>query len=538
MLTHALRILPRRPRAAAIPCGLVAFLLLAAASPVFADVPAVYDSEFAGYVPIVDGIQRPDLAAVEGRGRVPTDERDAERQARRELRRALRRGSTIPAELLPRSTPPDERTSWWWRRADAVRTELLVVDAEERPVRGARVFRFYDPWFYAVNAAEDGARLVGILRFLPVPNPPDAVVDLVRRLEPTWVDDGYTAVRARHPEIDALDHPFDGPPVELVGTTDENGELRSISGVFDLRDEDRFPRAIVPGAIRIGFVIVADGYEPAVSVERFREGGERETRLVRLQRGPGHAIFATREFETMKQLAASFVATETDEGLEPLLARLDGLAARAADVDTPFVQRLGRVRLLEAAYRNAPEAKRLPLARRIAAVAHDDPARVHRLAAELAATEGASERVLLRADPVPAPPRLREAEELLRRTLELDPGFLPATKLLDALLARRGASDRDRLRVLRPALAHGPFVPWLRARLAAVELRRDDRFRAYDHLRYTRITVPGAGGEPELARELADHLWRDGLVEKAGFWPFIATGRSPEDPVRRPRRRR
>ena len=129
---------------------------------------------------------------------------------------------------------------------------------------------------------------------------------------------------------------------------------------------------------------------------------------------------------------------------------------------------------------------------------------------------------------------LREAESLLASAREADPAFLPLYPLLDGLLARRGVSGVERLRHVKRLLAERPFDAWGRARAAELLLRAERGVEAFDHLRFTRATMPGRDADRELARALAEHYWKLGLVEKSGFLPFIATGRVPEDPYLRP----
>ena len=128
--------------------------------------------------------------------------------------------------------------------------------------------------------------------------------------------------------------------------------------------------------------------------------------------------------------------------------------------------------------------------------------------------------------------------ENLGHVLNAQPAVLPLYPLLDALLERRGADGSERLRHVKRLLAERPFDPWGRARAAELLLRAQRSVEAFDHLRYTRATLPGRDADRELARALAEHYWKLGLVEKSGFFPFIATGRVPEDPYLRPARAR
>lgn len=536
-----------RPRT---PVVLIALLLALAALAGHSEAsgpPVVYDGEFGGYVPIVDGIERPDLVAEKREGRVPENARRAEREARRALRRALRRGSTIPEELLPRvRSERDLRVSRRWKRRHAIQTTLHVKDDAGFALSGARVYRYYDPSFYAVNEDTRGARLVGRFRMLPYSYPAMSALAALERHEEHWRLDGHVPVIAGHPDMEHDDNPFapsrvrePNPPLEFVGTTDSGGELRVLSGVFNMRDDDRFPRAIVPSALRVGFVVVADGYAPAFSEQRFEEGGVREERTIQLYRGRGHELLLSREFRVSLHLVESIDVSvartfpEIEGPLDDLLERLDLQSARVASGDEEWASRAARSQLLIALMRRAAPRHRLPLARRLLALAPEDAGRRYRVARLLVAPESPPGDVPT-ISPDSSEDALREALTLLESARESDPAFLPLYPLLDALLARREADTAERLRHVRRLLAERPFDPWGRARAAELLLRAERGVEAFDHLRFTRVTMPGRDADRELARALAEHYWKLGLVEKSGFFPFIATGRVPEDPYLRP----
>jgi hypothetical protein len=537
------------PRVASLLLLALAFASGAAAA---ATIPVLYDGEFDGFVPVVDGIERPDLVAERRAGRVPETARRAQREASRALRRALRRGGTIPASLLPDGACTDrDELSRRWRRRHAIESTISVLDGAGVPIEGARVFRYYDPWFYPVNVDANGARLVGVLRYLPHPNPAQKALETVTLHLEHWRDEGFVDVAARPADIDHRCNPFvdlagrvePAPALEYVGRTGPGGELETVSGVFNLRDPRRFPRAIVPAALRIGYVVVADGYSPALSEQRFARGGQQDERIVHLLRAPSWRLFVSREMQVARAMVATLsLGPDTSPAaleaqLEAILGRLDGALARVPEADRPgaFADAAGA--LAEEAIRRMPPAHRLQIARFSLGHDPDDPARLYRLAAALAADE----RVRPGREPrtvTPPTPGLVEAERLLVRSIRAAPGFLPSHALLDTLLERRGAPPEQRLRLGRRTLAETPFAPVVRGRMAALLLESGRAVEAFDHLRYTLMTIPGLGGQRQLARSLAEHYWRLGLVEKSALWPFLLTGRPPEDPLVHPRRRR
>ncbi len=515
---------------------LLATLGLAPGAAGAATIPVVYDSEFQGYVPIVDGIERPDLVALNRQGRVPEEARDAEREARRTLRRALRRGTTLPPELtiIPGEVEPGRR----FMRRVAVITDLEILDDDGHAIEGARVYRYYDPSFYAINEDAGGARLAGFLRYMPRSNPAMDHLASIARHERFWLDTGHAAVSASLPDIDHRRNPFAragarglGPAIEYLGRTDSAGTLRSVSGIFNLRDRERFPHAIVPSTIRIGFVVVAPGFAPAFSEARFREGGVREARRIALLRGPGHEVLGSQDLRVAERivdvadLAGDDAETRVLATIDEALRRIDGYAARVPQEMRARATLIARLSIIERLYRRAPPALRETLARRALDEAPTDPTALVRVAMLLAAAPDAT------AD------ALAEAERLVEIARREDTLFLPAYALHDALLARRQAPANERLRLHRRLLAVTPFSPWCRSQLATLLLDAGNAAEAFDHLRYTPAALVGLGGERDLARALADHYWRQGLVEKAGLWPFLLTGRPPEDPALRPRGR-
>ncbi len=537
------------------PVGALVALLLTGAAVLAARPPVVYDSDFRGYVPVIDGIERPDLVAEAGDGRVPADPRRAARLGARSVRRHLRRGVAIPPALLPPVADRDDADgSWRWRRKVAIVTQIQVLDETERPVEGARVYRYYDPTFYGVAEDADGARLVGFLRFLPAPNPALGLLEAIAENERTWRDDGFAPVAAAPADFDHRTSPFVrpraedlGPSLEFVGTTDAAGSVRVVSGLFNVRERRRFPRAVVPSAIRVGFIVVREGYQPGLSERRFERGGVRESRRVLLIRDRGHAVLLSREFELTERLVDGLAAREEISPervvgeLDRLLARIDDLLYRVDDAWRDRVRAEARTALFDRLFRRGADAWRRALLawwlteRPDDAVAHW---RLARLAAARAGVRFDRATVFIPRTELPDDERRRamlsSAEEHLERARRLAPRLLAVYPLLDELLARKGGEAAGRARLLRRGLAETPFNPWLRGRLAALLLAGGNETAALDHLRYSTVLMPRWHADLALAEALAQHDWQRGLVERAGMWSFWATGRLPEDLYPRP----
>lgn len=493
------------------------------------DVRVAYDSDFGGYVPIVGGIERPDLVADEETGRVPAESRESARTARRALRRLDARAGWIPMRrLAPTLDEASREPSRRWVRRNAVVSKLVVLDDAEQPVAGARVFRYYDPLFYTVNEGADGARRFEARRYLPAPFPAFRALEMVDQLESYWRTGGWADVSPAPVDFDAWNNPWRRadprpwrPPVEFLGETSDSGALRSVSGLFNLEDPDRFPAAIVPSVLKIGFVVVADGFHPAFTEVRLAEGGTTEERIVRLLRRDDHPVLGSNSMRVALSMAerqpldpqASPAEIErllrrVDDLLLPLLMRVPEMRREAAarEVRARIVDRL----LVRA--RHAP--LRILLARMAWQQTPEHPGRCLRLAVELDATGG--------------PPA--EIRDLLETTLRAAPGIQAAHRLYDRVLVSQGADAGSRRLNAARLLQVDPFDPWGRARLASLELQARRPIRAFDHLRYSYMLSPGLGGDEELARELNDYYWRLGLPEKGGTFIWLLTGRPPEDP--------
>jgi hypothetical protein len=539
--------------------GFAALLLATAASGTTAkadrgdDPRIVYDSEFQGYVPVVNGVERPDLVTQPGEGRVPDDIREALRMSRR----ALRRGSEWDGE----NSRGTLRVSRRWARRTAVTTELRVIGSREQPVAGARVYRYVDPAFYPVNEDTDGARLFGAYRYLPFPFPAVSALSAVQLHDETWLDDRMAPVASAGPDIDFMDNPWLDErlpvprlPIEYVGETDEAGRLTAICGVFNLLDEDKFPRSIVPSSLRVGYVVIAEGYRTAFSERRFTEGGVEESRALRLLEDATSELFRSLTYQ-----AAERVVDSIDVSASRPVVDAEGELDRVLETLTPAVVRLderwrlgGRreaeARLVGRLYRRAPRSWRLPLARRAAFATPDSPARVHRLAREIVASAGlypgsrlAAAGEVTRALPNEEDERkraagLEEASRLLRTNVERHPAFVPSYGLLDAVLSELGVGYEQRSEDARRLLRLYPFERWARARVAVALLGAGHIVEAFDHLRYTWTMTPRLGGDIELGRALADHYWRLGLTEKAAIFSRLLSGSDPEDPRGRVRR--
>ncbi|RMF74455.1 MAG: hypothetical protein D6738_06305 [Acidobacteria bacterium] len=514
----------------------------------------VHDGEFRGYAPVVDGVERPDLVAGDDAGRIPEDPRRAARRAARALRRLARDGGTVPEALRVPGEP--RRPGWRWRRRVAIRTTLEVVDETERPVAGARVYRYYDPTFYGVNEDADGARLVGFLRFLPAPNPALELLEAVAVNERTWRDLGFAPVAAAPADFDHRTSPFVrpraedvAPALEYLGTTDEAGTLEAVSGLFNVRDPRRFPRAVVPSAIRVGFIVVREGYQPGLTERRFERGGVRETRRIELIRDRGHPVFLARDFELAERLVDGLAARvelpadEALDGFDRITTRVDELVYRVPEAWRDAVRARARGALFDRLMRRAPDRWREPLLERHLARHPDDAVSRWRLARRLARRAGVRfdrRPLFLPRTEVPDVATRRalldRAIDELERARVASPRLLAVYPLLDELRARRGDPAADRMRDLRRTLAVVPFAPWVRGRMAALLLDSGRELEALDHLRFATVTLPLWHVDLALAEALAQRDWRRGLVERAGMWAVWATGRVPEDLYPRPRR--
>ena len=505
---------------------------------------AAWDGEYRGYVAVVGEIERPDLVVRPGDGRVPADERTAIRRARRTLRRRRRHADSAGPRLLPVAPGRQHRKlSRRFLRRHAVVTRLLVVDDTETPVAGARVFRYTDPSFYAVNTGEDGARLYGAWRYLPWSYPAmDAIGDAVLHLG-YWRDRGFAPVAALPPDGNWRQafftpgvRPVPQPPLEYVGRTDDAGVLEAACGIFALRDRRRFPHAVVPTAIRVGYVVLAPGYLPAFTERRYAAGGVREARTVHLLRAPAAPLFTSIAWKATCRLADGVrlegrSAAEILAEVDRLVDRLEPELARVPEGTREAVRRRARARLLDRLVRRAGPGLRIPLARAAHEATPGDASRAFRLAVALAPAAVAGDvpwgRGLDRNE--------REARAILEDLVRRRPRFLPAFPALDRLLRLAGEPDEVREPHLARMLREAPFDPWARGRMGGLLLRRGRAVEAFDHLRYARIEEPGLGGDEELGHALVAHWWKLGLPEKAGFYAFLLGGTVPEAPAVRPR---
>ncbi|RMG43205.1 MAG: hypothetical protein D6718_12765 [Acidobacteria bacterium] len=524
--------------------GLAARSLLAIAALAAAPGPlAVYDGEFRGYAPVVDGVERPDLAARDGR--LPDDPRVAEGRARRALRPFSFARWLGRLFHRPRARYDRPRRSWLRRRA--VVTRIEVHDPTGAPVAGARIYRYHDPSFYAVNDDESGARLFGRHRYLPYPFPAALALSFVEANEERWIDSGMAEVRATGPDIDDARNPWrrddrSAPhaPIEFVGVTDESGILTAVDGVFNLRDGDRFPLAVVPSALRVGYIVTAPGYLPGLSERRFERGGLREERHITLLPGPDHALLASTAFRAAMQLAGEMALPPAPARawIEAALDRLTTLLGTAAAGVPPERREAAvaeaKARLLDRLLRRLPREAQVEAAALAVELTPGAAVRRERLGAALALAAGVGRHVVPSRAPDPTEARAR-AERELRRALASSPYLLEAPAILDRLLAERGAPAAERLAIARGVFEKLPFDRWARARLAVFALRAGRDAEADDHLRYTYAMVRGMAGDRELAAALSERYWRLGLPEKGAFFAFLFSGRVPEAPFARPR---
>ncbi len=505
----------------------------------------VYDSDFDGYVPVVGGIERPDLVVGRGDDRFPATARQGRRKARRGLRRerkALRRGRSWPAP-----PPPAREADARWEDAQAIVTELFIHDSNEQPVPGARVYRYSNPSFYPVNESSRGSRLFGSYRYLPYAFPAHAAQSCAERFEESFRSGEKELFQAAAADLDEWHNPWLNDsasairlPLEYVGTSDLTGRLRVVTGLFNVRDPERFPRAIVPSRMRVGFVVLADGYQSQLSERPYERGGLDEERSLTLLHGPGFRLFGSRAYQVAERLFDAIDLAPSHD-FDEIAARIDRIVEtlktlvllNPREEQQPLLDE-AETRLISRLFSRAPPQHFLRLARRAVALTPNHPGRIYRLARALAAVDRGDDSASSRAAS-PETASEREAEMLLRRVIELDPEFLPALPVLDELLLRKNAELALRTRVFRAALEHYPFERFLRARLAGIALDSGHAARAFDHLRYTWAATPGLGQDQQLARSLADYYWRMGLPEKAGTFTWLLTGHAPEDPFVRVR---
>jgi len=435
------RPLPSSPRALAA-LGSVLALLLAPAPPARAarePISVIYDGEYGGYVPVVRGIERPDLAAASPGGQLPSSPRIAKRRARYGLareRRAGRAGAAAPAP--PAASDPSRR----WERRVGIATQFWVLDGDGLPVAGARIYRFTDPSFYAVNDDDTGARLFAHYRYLPYPYPKERALSDTVLHDETFQDTGFAPVAAVGPDIDQNENPFvrdrsgpAAPPLEFVGATDAAGSLRAVSGIFNLFDPEKFPRAVAPAAIRIGYVIVADGYLPQVVERRHEKGGGLEGRTLILSEAPDRVVIrapeyagAIEEIEGVEFAATAGAASATpaaNRAVDRALARLAPALERVAPEARAAAASAAEARLIARLYRRVPAEARVALAARAAALEPPAPARLYRLAVAQAGESRVAAAPAAAGPPTPDPAR-EAAQATTREALTLDRHFATA----------------------------------------------------------------------------------------------------------------
>lgn len=498
------------------------------------DPAVVYDSDYAGYVPIVDEIQRPDLVTRRDQGRVPETLAAAIKRTRRALssRRARAGWAFAPPPREPRGGRGGSRR---WQHRQAVTIDLTVLDAHDRPIPDAEVFVASDPSFYAVNDDGLGARLFGSYRYLPYSYASEtALADLLAHAR-YWRELRFAPVRQVTPNIDQRRNPWlrDGvpsatPPLEFIGQTNTVGALQLVSGVFNLLDVRRFPRAIAPGAFQLVVLVLADGFTPTVATWRYTAGGTRDNRTITLLDAPARELFARDAWQRARWQADRIAIdpaavapdptalAQLDEQLADCLALLDTDTLRLAEQQREGARHAAAAALWDRVAAHAPAAWQVALLQR-ALDLEVDPMRHYRLGRSLLAAG-----------------RDDEARRQFRAALELAPRFRPAYVALDqALTAAHDAPARQRLAAAAYRL--WPFDRWARARLASFALRANRPGEAFDHLRYTWSAAPGLGGDRELAESLFDYYWRLGLTEKAGSYLWLYSGQPPEDPLGPPR---
>nr|MCU0230732.1 hypothetical protein [Acidobacteriota bacterium] len=388
------RSLPSSPRSRLLLGALLA-LLAAELSPAPAarePISVIYDGEYGGYVPVVRGIERPDLAAASPGGQLPSSPRIAKRRAWWGLareRRAGRTGTALPAP--PGTADPSRR----WERRVGITTQFWVLDGEGLPVAGARIYRYTDPAFYAVNDDDTGARLFAHYRYLPYPYAKERALADVLAHDETFQDYGFAPVAAVGPDIDERANPFvrdrvepAAPPLEYVGSTDATGALRAVSGIFNLLDPEKFPRAVAPSAIRVGYIVVAEGYLPQAVERRHEKGGVLEGRTLILEATVDRTVLRSPEFaaalatvDRVDFADGARAAQDSDAAVDRAMAQLVPLFERLAPEGRAEAASATQARLVARLYRRAPVAAREPLAARAAALEPAAPARLYRLAA-------------------------------------------------------------------------------------------------------------------------------------------------------------
>ncbi len=488
------------------------------------DPAVVYDSDYSGYLPIVDGIQRPDLVTRRDDGRVPETLSKSVKRARRTLAgRSQQRGwayqSFHEQRIAPR--PPARR----WQKRQGLTIDLSIEDRHGLPIAGARVFLASDPAFYAVNDDNFGARLFGSYRYLPYSYPDTLLLEDVLAHEAYWSELRQAPVQQLTADIDQRRNPWlrDGapvstPPVEFVGTSNDAGRLQLVSGIFNLLDPKRFPLASAPQAFRLLVCIVADGFSPTVQSWRFEHGGSRESRGIVLLEATDKVVFAGDAWKSVQHQLDQIAVDPTrhvDEIANDVSVSLRGLDTdilRLDETQRPLARRRAEATAWERLSRRTPLELQLRVLQR-AIDAEPTAARYYRLGSVLATS----------ADQ-------QSAEQAFGQALQLSPRFRPAAIALDARLASRRAPKAERQLLAERAFRLAPFDRWARARLAALALSSDKANEAFDHLRYTWSSAPGLGSDRELAERLFDYYWRLGLVEKAGSYLWMLSGSPPEDP--------
>lgn len=510
------------------------------------EVLVIYDTEYGGYVPVVGGIERPDLVTKGADGRVPDSAKVALRRGKKGARK--NRMPVVPRlPTLEEITAQARKPSRRWLRKEGVATLFLVMDDMGQPVEGARVYRYSDPSFYGMNQDETGARLWNTWRFLPRPFSGAEAEAAAALFDEHWRAENWLTVREQTPNTDQFHNPWArlvpcfAPPLEYVGQTGSGGSFRAISGLFNLRDPRRFSRAVVPSAMRLGFVVVADGFLPAVSEKRFNAGGLVENRTIQLLRAPSYPVFTSMDWSVaLRNIDNDRIAPDRpvevmERDLAGYLDRLVPALVRVPEAEREQVKREVEARIWQRWAQRALGNLRVEMLRRVVAATPGVSPRILALAQALIANEPPPSGGRPAREAIPPSPALEEAELLLNQLTIDKPQFLPAFPLLDLLLVRRGAPDDVRREAVNRLMRVEPFDPWGRARMAVFLLRGGKVAEAFDHLRYTYLTVPGLGGDRELAIELSAYYWRNGLPEKAGAYAWLLTGRVPEDPFTRPK---
>jgi tetratricopeptide (TPR) repeat protein len=481
------------------------------------DPAVVYDSDYAGYVPIVDEIGRPDLVTHRRDGRVPESLALSIRRARSYL---AGRGSSR-GWAHSRNDAPLRATKRWLRR-HAIRIDLAVVDPAGQPIRGARVFVASDPSFYAVNDDGFGARLFAQYRYLPYGySEATALADLLAHSE-YWTELRHAPVIDRTANIDERhnpwlrdDAPAPTPPLSFAGTTDGSGLLQVVSGWFNLKDRERFARAIVPDGMRLIVLIVADGYAPGVASWRFTAGGVREARTVSLLAAPFRQLFASESWVRMG-MRIDHVEKVDQALIDDALLQLQTDILRLPDEDELAATRLAEARLWDRAARRSDDVElRFECLRRAFELRPEA-----RLAYQLGLLASQAGSTI-------------DARAWYRQAVAIEPRFRPAWVALDRELAAAQQPAKQRAELAEAIHRIAPFDRWARARISTAFLKSNRASEAFDHLRYTWSATPGMGGDRELAEALFNYYWLLGLPEKAGTYLWLYSGQPPEDTTRR-----